>query len=114
MSLENRSSLCDILRVSSTPDFGRYLGIPLKLNDRNTRDSNFIVERVQAKLTSWKAKLLSPVGRMVLIQSVTSAIPAYYMQTTALPSSVCNKLDRLNMNFLWGSSEEKRKMHMVG
>uniref|UniRef100_A0A2N9HP80 Reverse transcriptase domain-containing protein n=1 Tax=Fagus sylvatica TaxID=28930 RepID=A0A2N9HP80_FAGSY len=111
---ETRSSLCDILRVSSTPDLGRYLGFPLKSNGRNSRESNFIVERVQAKLSSWKAKLLSPAGRMVLIQSVTSAIPSYYMQTNALPSSVCNKLDRLNRNFLWGSSEEKKKMHMVG
>jgi hypothetical protein len=51
---------------------------------------------------------------MVLIQSVTSAVPTYYMQTTALPSSICNKLDRLNRDFLWGSSEEKKKMHMVG
>jgi ribonuclease HI len=114
VSPENRSSLCDILRVSSTPDLGRYLGFPLKSNGRNSRESNFIVEKVQAKLSNWKAKLLSPAGRMVLIQSVTSAIPSYYMQTNALPNSVCNKLDRLNRNFLWGSSEEKKKMHMVG
>jgi hypothetical protein len=114
VSPDNRSSLCDILRVSSTPDLGRYLGFPLKSNGRNSRESNFIVEKVQAKLSSWKAKLLSPASRMVLIQSITSAIPSYYMQTNALPSSVCNKLDRLNRNFLWGSSEEKRKMHMVG
>ena len=114
VSPESRSSLCDILRVSSTPDLGRYLGFPLKSNGRTSRESNFIVEKVQVKLSSWKVKLLSPTGRMVLIQSVTSAIPAYYMQTTALPSSVCNKLDRLNRNFLWGSSEVKRKMYMVG
>uniref|UniRef100_A0A2N9FE83 CCHC-type domain-containing protein n=1 Tax=Fagus sylvatica TaxID=28930 RepID=A0A2N9FE83_FAGSY len=111
---ENRTSLCDILKVSSTPDLGRYLGFPLKSNGRNTRDSNFIVERVQAKLSNWKAKLLSPAGRLVLIQAVTSAVPAYYMQSTALPSSICTTLDRINRNFLWGSSEEKKKMHMVG
>jgi hypothetical protein len=60
--------LCDILGVSSTPDLGKYLGFPLKLNGRNARDFNFIVEKVQAKLSSWKSKLLSPAGRVVLFK----------------------------------------------
>uniref|UniRef100_A0A2N9IUL5 RNase H type-1 domain-containing protein n=1 Tax=Fagus sylvatica TaxID=28930 RepID=A0A2N9IUL5_FAGSY len=55
---------------------------------------------------------LSPAGRVVLIQSVTSSLPAYYMQNTALPSSICNELDRLNRNFLWGSTNERKKMHL--
>uniref|UniRef100_A0A2N9GX50 CCHC-type domain-containing protein n=1 Tax=Fagus sylvatica TaxID=28930 RepID=A0A2N9GX50_FAGSY len=108
------SRLCRILGVSSTQDIGRYLGFPLRSNGRNTTDFNFIVEKVQAKLTSWKSKLLSPAGRVVLIQSVTSSLPAYYMQNTALPSSICNDLDRLNRNFLWGSTSESKKMHLVG
>jgi hypothetical protein len=102
------------LGVSSTQDIGRYLGFPLQSNGRNSRDFNFIVEKVQAKLTSWKLKLLSPAGRVILIQFVTSSLPAYYMQNTALPSSICNELDRLNRNFLWGSSNERKKMHLVG
>jgi hypothetical protein len=109
-----RHHLCNILGVSSTPDLGKYLGFPLKLNGRNSRDYSFIVEKLQNKLSSWKAKLLSSAGRIVLVQSVTSSIPAYYMQSTALPSSTCSELDRLNRNFLWGSSSEKKKMHMVG
>ena len=108
------SRLCRILGVSSTQDIGKYLGFPLRSNGRNSRDFNFIVEKVQSKLTSWKSKLLSPAGRVVLIQSVTSSLPAYYMQNTALPSTICNDLDRLNRNFLWGSTNESKKMHLVG
>ena len=36
------------------------------------------------------------------------------MQNTVLPNSICNELDRLNRNFLWGSSTERKKMHLVG
>jgi hypothetical protein len=36
------------------------------------------------------------------------------MQNTALPSRICNDLDRLNRNFLWGSTSESKKMHLVG
>jgi ribonuclease HI len=109
-----RHHLCDILGVSSTPDLGKYLRFPLRIHGRNARDFRFIVEKVQAKLSTWKSKLLSPAGRVVLIQAVTSSIPAYYMQNAALPSSICSELDKLNRNFLWGSSEDKKKMHMVG
>jgi hypothetical protein len=109
-----RLKVTSILGISETCDLGKYLGFPLKLSGRNFRDFNFIVEKVQAKLASWKAKLLSLAGRVVLIQSVTSAIPSYYMQNSVLPSRVCSELDKLNRNFLWGSTDEKKKMHMVG
>jgi hypothetical protein len=36
------------------------------------------------------------------------------MQNATLPSSICSELDKLNRNFLWGSSEDRKKMHMVG
>jgi ribonuclease HI len=109
-----RHHLCGILGVSSTPNIGKYLGFPLRPNGRSSRDFDFIVEKVQAKLSSWKAKLLSPAGRVVLIQAVTSSIPAYYMQNVALPIRTCSKLDKLNRDFLWGSSEDRKRMHMVG
>ena len=109
-----RQQLCDILGVASTPDLGKYLGFPLRLNGRNARDFRFIVDKVQSKLSSWKSKLLSPSSRVVLIQAVTSTILAYYMQNATLPSSICSELDKLNRDFLWGSNEEKKKMHMVG
>jgi hypothetical protein len=109
-----RQHLCGILGVSSTPNIGKYLGFPLRPNGRSSRDFDFIVEKVQAKLSSWKAKLLSPAGRVVLIQAVTSSIPAYYMQNVALPIRTCSKLDKLNRDFLWGSSADRKRMHMVG
>jgi hypothetical protein len=108
-----RHHLCGILGVSSTPNLGKYLGFPLRPNGRSTRDFDFVVEKVQAKLTSWKAKLLSPARRMILVQSVTSAIPAYYMQNVALPIRICSNLDKLNKDFLWGSTTDRKKMHMI-
>jgi hypothetical protein len=93
-------SLCEILGVAGTNDLGKYLGFPLKSNARNSGDFNFVVEKVQVKLSSWKSMLLSSAGRVVLIQSVTSSIPAYYMQNTPLPSRIYTELDRLNINFL--------------
>ena len=52
-------------------------------------------------------------GRGTLIKSVTSTIPSYSMQTTWLPQSTCDKIDKLNRNFLWGDTEEKKKVHLI-
>ena len=43
-----------------------------------------------------------------------STIPNYVMQGAALPVHVCEKLDKINRDFLWGSTNEKRRMNMVG
>ena len=35
------------------------------------------------------------------------------MQGCMLPSKVLNSLDKINRNFLWGSTDLAKKMHMV-
>ena len=75
---------------------------------------NFIVENVMSKLARWKARFLSFAGRVVLVKSVMSTIPNYVMQATALPTHLCDKLDKINRDFLWGSTSEKRRIHLVG
>ena len=57
---------------------------------------------------------MSVAGRVILIQSVTSTIPNYVMQSVALPPKILLGIDRLNRNFIWGSSENKKKMHLIG
>ncbi|GMP27069.1 hypothetical protein CsSME_00003231 [Camellia sinensis var. sinensis] len=68
---------------------------------------------MQRRLTGWKTHTLSMVGRATVIQSVASAIPAYAMQTMLLPAKVCNEIDSMNRNFLWGDTLEKKKIHLV-
>lgn len=41
-------------------------------------------------------------GKATLVQSVSSTIPSYTMQTMKLPENICKHLDRLNRDFLWG------------
>ena len=66
------------------------------------------------KLAGWKTKFLSFAGRAVLVKSVMSAVPNHVMQGVNLPRHLCDKLDKISRNFLWGSTTEKRKLHLVG
>lgn len=74
---------------------------------------NEVVERLQSRLQGWKAKCLSLAGRVTLIKVVTLAIPSYVMQTASIPKGVCHQLDKYQWQFLWGSTDEKRRIHKV-
>ena len=66
------------------------------------------------KFAGRKAKFLSFARRFVLVKSVMSAILNYVMQGEALPIHLCENLDKINRDFLWGSIREKKKLHLVG
>lgn len=56
---------------------------------------------------------MSLAGRVTLVQSVTSAIPAYAMQTANLPISVCDEVEKANRRFIWGDTNSHKKVHLV-
>lgn len=89
------------------------LAFPFFHNRPSKHHFNYIIEKVQSKLAGWKSNTLMQSGRATIIQTVTSTIPSYSMQTMHLPISVCNKLDRINRNFLWGDTANKKKLHLV-
>ena len=93
--------------------YREILGFPLNHRGTARNRYNFIVERVISKLSGWKAKFLSFAGRTMLIKSVMAAIPNHVMQGVALRSHLCEKLDKINRDFLWGSSTEKKRLHLV-
>ncbi|KAL7218868.1 hypothetical protein ACSBR2_012022 [Camellia fascicularis] len=99
--------------IPLTENLGKYLGVPLIHGRVNRGHFSTILEKMQNRLAGWKASVLSLAGRTTLIQSVSSALPAYTMQTMDVPVKVCNDIDRLNRKFLWGDTIEKRKMHLV-
>lgn len=48
----------------------------------------------------------------MLLKVVAMSIPSYVMQSYLLHVGVCNKLDRVARNFLWGKTGEQRKLHL--
>ena len=58
--------------------------------------------------------MLSMAGKLTLTKAVLSTIPSYTMQGCILPSRIHVNLDKVCRNFLWGTTDEKKKLHMVG
>ncbi|CAN1800109.1 Putative ribonuclease H protein At1g65750 [Linum perenne] len=45
--------------------------------------------------------------------SVLNTLPTYAMQTTLLPEATCQEIDRKIRNFIWGSKNGERKVHLI-
>ncbi|CAN1169819.1 Putative ribonuclease H protein At1g65750 [Linum perenne] len=68
---------------------------------------------MDSKLAGWKGRTLSLAGRVTLAQSVLAAIPVYAMQTSLLLVDTCKEIDKRIRNFVWGSSDEQRKVYLM-
>ena len=73
------------------------------------REFQGIIDKVHSIIKGWRAKILTQVGRLVLIKSVTAALPSYAMSTFLLPMSFCNELDKIFKNFWWGFPAKKSR-----
>lgn len=99
--------------IKSTKDLGKYLGMPV-LHKRINKDTfGDVVARVSLRLSGWRGRFVSLAGRITLTKSVLSSIPIHMMTTIALPQSTLEKLDQMSRTFLWGSSPEKKKQHLI-
>lgn len=61
-----KAKICSNLQIQATNDLGKYLGLPIRHKGATRNQFNFVAERVINKLSGWKAKLLSFIGRTVL------------------------------------------------
>lgn len=104
-----RQILSQMFDIPETAVLGKYLGIPIH-QKRITKDTfQDVVDKVKTKLAAWKMKTMTRATRLVLIQSVTSTIPAYAMQVAKIPEKNLREIEKLNRNFLWGDTEANKK-----
>ena len=87
----------------------RYLGIPIHYRRLTNAEWKLVEERLQARLNSWKGKLLSLGGRLVLINSVLSNMVLYMISFFQLPKGVLKRLDYFRSRFFWQGDSEERK-----
>ncbi|XP_059437358.1 uncharacterized protein LOC132170396 [Corylus avellana] len=94
-SLSRKSSINGILNLAQIPAQGKYLGIPLFLHSKKQDSFIDLKDRIFAKFSGWKARLLSQAARTTLIKSVANAIPTYVMSLFLLPKSLCSAINSI-------------------
>lgn len=67
------------------------------------------MNKVQNRLNGWDALRLSMAGKITLVKFVLLVIPNYFMSIVRVPVTVCNEIEKLARNFIWGATSEARK-----
>ena len=97
--------------IASLPS--TYLGAPLIASPLKHASWRKLLDKLEARLSSWTFRTLNIAGRLVLIKSVLQAMPLYLFSILAAPKWILNKIKALQRNFLWGSKGTNRKWALV-
>ena len=92
-------TLKNFLGVPEIKEYEKYLGLPTMVGRNKKESLIYIKERIWSKLQGWKEKLLSQVGREVLLKAIVQAIPAFAMSCFKLPTSLCHGIEVMIKNF---------------
>eukprot|EP00253_Pinus_taeda_P012674 PITA_12674 len=84
----------------------KYLGFWLKPNDYKKEDWNWLIAKIESRISHWSFKWLSRAGRLTLIKSVLLAIPVYWAALMWVPKGTMDKIRRLCSRFIWDGSKE--------
>nr|GEY76180.1 hypothetical protein [Tanacetum cinerariifolium] len=90
-----------------------YLGLPIGSNMSRIANWQILIDRFKARLSGWKANLLSIDGRLTLIKSVLGSLGIYYFSIFKAPEMVIKSLESLRANFFWGIYESSKKLSWV-
>ena len=102
-----------MIGVAAIKQYKRYLGLPSFIGRAKYSTFAQIKERVWSKLKGWKEKLMSEVGREILIKSVAQALPTYAMSCFRLPKQLIQEIKVLIRKFWWGQGGDRGKMHWL-
>jgi hypothetical protein len=57
----------------------KYLGIPLHYNKLSREDFHPLIDKIIKRIARWRGKLLTKVGRIILIKTCLASIPVYIL-----------------------------------
>lgn len=80
----------------------KYLGLPSLVGRNKKNTFKEVKDKLAKKLAGWKEKLLSKVGKEILIKAVAQTIPTYTMSCFKVPDSLCDEMTSLITNLWWG------------
>jgi hypothetical protein len=73
----------------------------------------YLKDRVWKRIQGWKEKLLSKVGKGILIKTVAQAIPTYAMSCFDLTKMLCDEIRTMVIRFWWVQMFKDNSMHWM-
>lgn len=107
---KNYSKLFNV-RISNS--FEKYLGFPITHTKPKAIDYQFILDNMKNRLASWKTNCLDMACRTTLVSVSLNFIPNHVMQYSLLPTKILKNINKIQSNFIWGSTTTTIKIHLI-
>lgn len=74
----------------------------------------YLKEKVRDIVQNWEGKMLTKVGKEILLKTIAQTIPNYTMSVFLLPPEMFRETERMMCKFWWRSSTKKdRSIHWM-
>eukprot|EP00253_Pinus_taeda_P030442 PITA_30442 len=97
-----------VLKLDLSKAFDRisWTYLRLLLTHLGFKDWNWLVAKIEQRISHWSFKWLPRAGRLTLINSVLQAIPVFWAALTWIPKGVLHKIKQICSRFLWSGAKE--------
>ncbi|KAK4713769.1 hypothetical protein R3W88_019676 [Solanum pinnatisectum] len=76
-------------------------------------DFHYIINNIRRRLAGWKTKFLNLTRRIVFAKVTLNDISFHVMQYIKLPTKIIDTISKVQRDFVWGTTAEKRKIHLL-
>ena len=108
-----KRNILRILQFSEGTLPSKYLGALLAESTIKQVSWKELLDKMKQKLTHWTYRALNFPSRMVLVKAVLQAMPLYLFSVLSAPKAVLKQIRNIQRNFLWGSTDDRRKWALV-
>ncbi|KAL8118401.1 hypothetical protein AgCh_016070 [Apium graveolens] len=98
-----------LLNVTKDIGSSKYLGLPSLIGRSKKTVFRYFKDKIWQRIQGWSTKLLSKVGKTVLIRNVAQSIPSYTMSCFMISKSLCLEIERMMNAFWWKSNSSDNK-----
>jgi hypothetical protein len=84
-----------------------YLGLPMGTTKPAIKDLSPLIDRIERRLSA-TSSFLSYGDRLVLVNSVLSSLPTYFMLSLQLPVGILDVIDRARRHCLWRKKDKTK------
>jgi hypothetical protein len=91
----------------------KILGIAINRKKLRKTDYLPLIKWMSETLLGWRSNFLSRGGRLILLNSVLTALLTYFMSVFELPKWVIKEMDKIRRNFFWKGITSEQKGYIL-
>jgi hypothetical protein len=110
---EDKVQMMNNLGVTKEPWSEKYLGLPVYVGKSKSKTFAYLKDMIWKKIQGWAEKMLSKVGKEILIKACAQAIPIFAMTCFDLTKGFCDQLNAMICRHWWAYQDNSNKMHWL-